>query len=148
MFLHGLAEGEVSEIDLGEGKTIIVKLVQIGNIDLDGYRNVDFEINGYRRSIRIKDRTQTVRSVLGEDCKFRMADSNNKSDVGASIPGNIIKILVKKGERVEEGQSLAVIEAMKMETNIVATIEGIIEAVYVSEGQQVKTGELLMKISN
>ena len=37
---------------------------------------------------------------------------------------------------------------MKMETNIVATIEGIIEAVYVSEGQQVKTGELLMKISN
>lgn len=148
VFLHGLAEGEVSEIDLGEGKTIIVKLVQIGNIDLDGYRNVDFEINGYRRSIRIKDRTQTVRSVLGEDSKFRMADSNNKSDVGASIPGNIIKILVKKGERVEEGQSLAVIEAMKMETNIVATIEGIIEAVYVSEGQQVKTGELLMKISN
>ena len=71
-----------------------------------------------------------------------------RSDVGASIPGNIIKILVKKGERVEEGQSLAVIEAMKMETNIVATIEGIIEAVYVSEGQQVKTGELLMKISN
>ena len=148
VFLHGLAEGEVSEIDLGEGKTIIVKLVQIGNIDLDGYRNVDFEINGYRRSIRIKDRTQTVRSVLGEDSKFRMADPNNKSDVGASIPGNIIKILVKKGERVEEGQSLAVIEAMKMETNIVAIIEGVIEEVYVSEGQQVKTGELLMKISN
>ena len=49
VFLHGLAEGEVSEIDLGEGKTIIVKLVQIGNIDLEGYRNVDFEINGYRR---------------------------------------------------------------------------------------------------
>ena len=147
VFLHGLAEGEVSEIDLGEGKTIIVKLVQIGNIDIGGYRNVDFEINGYRRSIRIKDRTQTVRNVLGEDSKFRMADQDNKSDVGASIPGNVIKILVNKGERVKEGQSLAVIEAMKMETNIVAAIEGIIEEVYVSEGQPVKTGELLMKIS-
>ena len=138
VFLHGLAEGEVSEIDLGEGKTIIVKLVQIGNIDIGGYRNVDFEINGYRRSIRIKDRTQTVRNVLGEDSKFRMADQDNKSDVGASIPGNVIKILVNKGERVKEGQSLAVIEAMKMETNIVAAIEGIIEEVYVSEGQPVK----------
>lgn len=76
-----------------------------------------------------------------------MADQDNKSDVGASIPGNVIKILVNKGERVKEGQSLAVIEAMKMETNIVAVIEGIIEEVYVSEGQPVKTGELLMKIS-
>lgn len=76
-----------------------------------------------------------------------MADQDNKSDVGASIPGNIIKILVNKGERVKEGQSLAVIEAMKMETNIVAAIEGIIEEVYVSEGQPVKTEELLMKIS-
>ena len=76
-----------------------------------------------------------------------MADQDNKSDVCASIPCNIIKILVNKGERVKEGQSLAVIEAMKMETNIVAVIEGIIEEVYVSEGQPVKTGELLMKIS-
>ena len=76
-----------------------------------------------------------------------MADQDNKSDVCASIPGNSIKILVNKGERVKEGQSLAVIEAMKMETNIVAVIEGIIEEVYVSEGQPVKTGELLMKIS-
>ena len=76
-----------------------------------------------------------------------MADQDNKSDVCASIPGNIIKILVNKGERVKEGQSLAVIEAMKMETNIVAVREGIIEVVYVSEGQPVKTGELLMKIS-
>ena len=76
-----------------------------------------------------------------------MADQDNKSDVGASIPGNVIKILVNKGERVKEGQSLAVIEAMKMETNIVAAIEGIIEEVYVSEGQPVKTEELLMKIS-
>ena len=67
-----------------------------------------------------------------------MADQDNKSDVGASIPGNVIKILVNKGERVKEGQSLAVIEAMKMETNIVAAIEGIIEEVYVSEGQPVK----------
>lgn len=147
VFFHGLSEGEVSEIEVGEGKTLIVKLLQIGNIDEEGNRVVDFEINGNRRSVKIKDRTQKVRSVLGEDSKFRMANADNKYEVGASIPGNIIKILVNKGEEVKEGQSLVVIEAMKMETNIVAAISGVVERIFVTEGQQVKTGELLIKIS-
>lgn len=146
IFFYGLAEGEISEIDLGEGKTLILKLVQIGKLDSDGCRTLDFEINGYRRSITIKDKTQTERSVLGEDSKFRMANPDNKSEVGASIPGNIIKVLVAKGDKVKEGQSLLVIEAMKMETNIIASCNGVIEEVYANEGQQVKTGELLIKI--
>jgi pyruvate carboxylase len=75
-----------------------------------------------------------------------MADTENKLEVGASIPGTIIKVLVKDGDNVKEGESLLVIEAMKMETNIVASSTGIVETVLVQEGQQVKTGELLMKI--
>ena len=75
-----------------------------------------------------------------------MADPEDKSEVGASIPGNINKILVKEGDEVKEGQSLIIIEAMKMETNIVAPVSGVIEFVAAKEGQQVKTGELLIKI--
>ena len=75
-----------------------------------------------------------------------MADPSNKLQIGASIPGGIIKVLVKEGDEVKEDQSLIVIEAMKMETNILATSAGIIESVLVEEGQQVKTGELLIKI--
>jgi pyruvate carboxylase len=75
-----------------------------------------------------------------------MADTENKLEVGASIPGTIIKVLVKEGDSVKEGESLLVIEAMKMETNIVASTTGTIESVLIKEGQQVKTGELLMKI--
>ena len=85
--------------------------------------------------------------VLGEDSKFRMADSNNKSDVGASIPGNIIKILVKKGERVEEGQSLAVIEAMKMETEIVAPADGTVAQILVKAGDAVETGTAMVVLN-
>ena len=76
----------------------------------------------------------------------KMADPENKLEIGASIPGTIIKVLVKEGDEVKEGESLLVIEAMKMETNIVASSTGTIESVLIQEGQQVKTGELLMKI--
>lgn len=55
-------------------------------------------------------------------------------------------MLVKAGDTVKEGDSLLVVEAMKMETNIVASSAGTIESVLVSEGQQVKTGELLVKL--
>jgi pyruvate carboxylase len=75
-----------------------------------------------------------------------MADSSDKLEIGASIPGTVLKVLVKEGESVKEGQSLAVIEAMKMETNIVASSNGVVEKVAVKEGAQVKTGQLIIKL--
>ena len=76
----------------------------------------------------------------------RMADENNPMEVGANIPGNIIKVLVCEGEQVAEKQPIAVIEAMKMETNILATADGVVDTIYVDEGQQVKAGELVIKL--
>ena len=67
-------------------------------------------------------------------------------EIGANIPGNIIKVLVKEGETVEANQPIAVIEAMKMETNILAAAAGTVERIYVSEGQQVKAGEMVAKL--
>ncbi|HEY5524436.1 MAG TPA: pyruvate carboxylase subunit B, partial [Clostridium sp.] len=146
VFFHGLAEGETSEIEVAEGKTLIVQLIEIGRLDAEGYRTLDFEINGNRREIKIKDNTQRITGDMGEGTSSKMADPSNKLQIGASIPGGIIKVLVKEGDEVKEDQSLIVIEAMKMETNILATSAGIIESILVQEGQQVKTGELLVKI--
>ena len=64
-------------------------------------------------------------------------------EVGANIPGNIVKVLVRVGEVVEEGQPIAVIEAMKMETNIIAKAAGEIEEIFVKAGDQVKAGQLI-----
>ena len=60
VFFHGLAEGETSEIEVAEGKTMIVQLIEIGKLDADGNRTVDFEINGNRREIKIKDKTERI----------------------------------------------------------------------------------------
>lgn len=146
VFFHGLAEGETSEIEVAEGKIMVVQLIEIGKLDSEGYRTLDFEINGNRREIKIKDKTERIVSNLGTGTSSKMADPSNKQEIGSSIPGTIIKILVKEGQEVKEGESLVVVEAMKMETNMVSSCNGIVESILVSEGQQVKTGELLVKI--
>ena len=58
----------------------------------------------------------------------------------------ISKLNVKPGDPVEENQVVAVIEAMKMEINIVARIRGTVDQVLIKEGSTVKAGELIMTL--
>ncbi|NLK93886.1 MAG: pyruvate carboxylase [Clostridiales bacterium] len=145
VFFHGLREGETCEIEVAEGKIFIIQLVEIGKLDAEGYRTLDFEVNGNRREIKVKDKSIRYEGNI-EESLTKMADPENKMEIGAGIPGNVIKILVKEGEEVKENQNLLVIEAMKMETNILATSSGIVDSIIVKEGQQVKTGELLITL--
>ena len=55
-------------------------------------------------------------------------------------------INVKKGDKVAVNQVVAVIEAMKMETNVVARMEGVVDSVLVDAGDSVKAGELILTI--
>ena len=142
IFFHSLAEGETCEVKLGEGRVLIVRLQEVRPVDNDGMREAIFEVNGNRRIIKIKDKTVTVNSSNS----VLYADESNPLEVGANIPGNIIKVLVKEGDKVEANQPIAVIEAMKMETNILAAAAGTVERIYVSEGQQVKAGEMVAKL--
>ena len=142
IFFHSLAEGETCEVKLGEGKILIVRLQEVRPVDNEGMREAIFEVNGNRRIIKIKDKTVTVNSSNS----VLYADENNPMEIGANIPGNIIKVLVKEGETVDANQPIAVIEAMKMETNILAASAGVVERIYVSEGQQVKAGEMVAKL--
>ena len=58
----------------------------------------------------------------------------------------VAEILIAEGDEVEEKQPIAVIEAMKMETNILAPAKGVVDKIYIKEGQQVKAGELIAKL--
>ena len=144
IFFHGLEEGETCEVKLEEGNVLVIKLHEIRGLDAEGKRDLVFEVNGNRRIIKIKD--NDMASSVHAVATARMADENNPMEVGANIPGNIIKVLVCEGEQVAEKQPIAVIEAMKMETNILATADGVVDTIYVDEGQQVKAGELVIKL--
>ncbi len=144
IFFHGLAEGETCEIKLAEGKQIIVKLTSSSrDTDEEGFKTVIFEVNGNRTAVKIKDRSA---AISANSSHILYADEENPAEIGASIPGNIVKVLVKEGDEVDEKQPVAVVEAMKMETNILAPMKGVIDKIYVKEGQQVKAGELVARL--
>lgn len=144
IFFHGLGEGETCEVKFDEGHIMMVKLQEVKAVDSEGNREAIFEVNGNRRIIKIKDTSVTVNAHNA----VLYADEDDPMEIGANIPGNIIKILVKEGETIVENQPIAVIEAMKMETNILALSAGVVERIYVSEGQQVKAGEMIAKLKN
>ena len=145
IFFHGLAEGETCEIKLAEGKQIIVKLTSSSrDTDDEGFKTVIFEVDGNRTAVKIKDKSAAISANAS---KIMYADEENPAEIGANIPGNIVKLLVKEGDEVGEKQPVAVVEAMKMETNILAPMKGTVDKIYVEEGQQVKAGELIARLS-
>ena len=144
IFFHGLEVGETCEVKLQEGKEMVIKLNYIHSPDDEGMRELDFEVNGNRRVIKIKDINVRNANVKAEAA--RIANEDDPNEVGANIPGNIVKVLVGEGDHINEGDAIAVIEAMKMQTNIIATAEGQIKEICVKEGQQVKAGQLVAVI--
>lgn len=144
VFFHGLYEGETCEVEIAEGKILVIKLVEIGKLDQEGNKTLIFEVNGYRREIKIKD--PSAQKIDTTTLEAIMADKNNPKEVGASIPGAVLKVLVKEGEAVKENQPLLILEAMKMEANITSPLSGRVESVLAKEQQQVKSGQLLVKL--
>ena len=68
------------------------------------------------------------------------------ASLSAPMPGKILQVLVKEGQKVEPGQPLMILEAMKMEHRIVASEEGIISSIFFSEGDQVQQGVPLLEM--
>ena len=141
VFFNGMALGETNKINIEDGKTLVIRYLGLGDQNDDGTRNVQFELNGMRREVAVPDPAakDTGKRVV-------MADPKDKSQVGASIPGMVSRVNVKPGDRVEPNQVLAVIEAMKMETSMVARMAGTVDQVTVKTGQAVQAGELLVTI--
>ncbi len=70
----------------------------------------------------------------------------NDGELFTKMPGKIIKILVKEGEEVKKGQTLLILEAMKMENEIKSSIDGTVRAVHISEGAVLEDGVLMMEV--
>jgi len=141
VFFHGLAVGETNKVNIADGKTLVIKYLGLGEVDEEGMRTVTFELNGIRRDVKVPDEKAQKNIV-----KVPMADPEDKSQVGASIPGAVSKIAVKVGDTVEKNQTLVTIEAMKMETAVTARMGGTVENICVREGDTVKGGQLLVTL--
>ncbi|MBM4764543.1 pyruvate carboxylase [Bacillus sp. B15-48] len=140
-FLYGMKLGEEIEVEIETGKTLIVKLISVGEPQADGNRVVYFELNGQQREVIIKD--ESIKSTVAAKIK---ADQKNESHLAATMPGTVIKVLVEKGEKVTQGDHLIITEAMKMETTIQAPFTGIVKEIVVQNGASIEPGDLLIEL--
>jgi pyruvate carboxylase len=142
MFFFGPEPEAENLVEIEPGKTLIVKLLAVGEPHADGKRTVFFEINGQPREVVITDRS--LASSVREAPKAEPADPNQ---VGAPLPGLVVNVAVVAGDPVRKGQKLLSIEAMKMETTLYAERPGRVADVLAVVGGQVQTGDLLVRMT-
>ena len=142
-FLYGMRLGEEIEVEIEKGKTLIVKLVSIGEPQADATRVIYFELNGQPREVVIED--MGVESVT---VRKQKADPSNDAHIAATMPGTVLKVAVSKGAKVKRGDHLLITEAMKMETTIQAPFDGTVKEIYVSAGEPISTGDLLIELEH
>jgi len=140
-FFHGMKLDEEIKVDIERGKTLIVKLVSIGQAQPDGTRVIYFELNGQPREIVVKD--YSIKSTVVQK---RKGDTSNPNHINATMPGTVLNVLVKKGDVVEKGQTLAITEAMKMETTVQSPFTGVIRDILITSGESISTGDLLIEL--
>ncbi|CAO3429982.1 pyruvate carboxylase [Azospirillum endophyticum] len=140
-FFWGLLPGQEITIDLEKGKTLILRHLAMAEPEEDGSRQLFFELNGQPRSVRVLDRKvsppRTARPKAASGCP---------EQIGAPLPGLVVAVAVRSGQRVEKGELLVSIEAMKMETAVRADRGGVVALVAVTSGSQVDAKDLLVVI--
>ncbi len=140
-FFYGMKLREETSIELEPGKTIIVKLLSVGIPNEEGMRTVFFRVNGENRFVKVLDKSLNI--TKEEHTKVDPADANQ---IGAPLQGSLYKVLVKKGQVVKENDPLFIIEAMKMETTVVAFKTGKVKSVTLKEGKMVKQNDLIITL--
>jgi pyruvate carboxylase len=140
-FFYGPSPGERVAVDIERGKTLLIRLVSIGDVHADGTRPVVFELNGHAREVRVRDLEVQIAGEVR-----RKAEEGNWQDVGASMPGKVVKVMVQPGEAVAKGADLLVTEAMKMETSVRSPRNAIVEEVLVRQGDSVEAADLLLRL--
>ena len=141
IFFHGPEPAVENLVEIEPGKTLIVKLLAVGEPHADGKRTVFFELNGQPREVEVVDR-----SLASSVIETPKADPNDPNQVAAPLPGLVVVVAVVVGDAVRKGQKLLTMEAMKMETTLYAERPGRVAEVLTTVGQQVKTGDLLLRL--
>ncbi|HTL72506.1 MAG TPA: biotin/lipoyl-containing protein, partial [bacterium] len=141
VFFYGMKAGQEIAVEIEPGKTLFIRLVNIGAVDAEGKRAVNFELNGMARQLAIVDRSAkpTVKARV-------KADPAKPGEVGAPIPGLVTALAVSVGAKVAKGDKLLTLEAMKMQTTIYASADGVVDEICVANGDAVESKDLILKM--
>lgn len=111
---------------------------------------ISFSVNGEEHTVEITTQIDGTSETALPSARGTIRSSDGRSqttpEIRAPIPGIISDLLVAKGQSISAGQTVAVIEAMKMENPVKAPSAGIVSEVHVQKGQEVPSGLLLLTI--
>jgi pyruvate carboxylase len=139
-FFYGLKPGEEVEVSLGTGVSIFLSVDAIGEVDGAGYRVVYCRLNGQQRALSIRDR-----SMIDKTPQREKATVGDASQVAAPFSGMVV-VRVNVGDSIVLGQTVATIEAMKMEASITSSKAGVISRIAVEARASVEGGDLLLVV--
>jgi len=139
-FFYGLVQNKEHVVDLEPGVRLLIGLEAIGEADERGMRTVMATLNGQLRPVQARDR-----SVASDIPAAEKADRSNPNHVAAPFAG-VVTLTVREGDAVEAGQTIATIEAMKMEAAITSPTAGTVKRVAIGKMQQVEGGDLLIEL--
>ncbi|HEX3289097.1 MAG TPA: pyruvate carboxylase [Mycobacterium sp.] len=140
-FFYGLRHGDEHKVRLERGVELLIGLEAISEPDERGMRTVMCILNGQLRPVVVRDR-----SIASEVPAAEKADRSDPDHVAAPFAG-VVTVAVSTGDAVEAGQTIATIEAMKMEAAITAPKAGTVDRIAVSRTAQVEGGDLLVVVS-
>jgi pyruvate carboxylase len=140
-YLYGLKSGIEHTVEIEQGVSLLVALEAIGEPDEKGMRSVMATLNGQLRPITVRDRRIAVDAASAEK-----ADPAQTGQIAAPFMG-VVTLQVAEGDRVEAGQAVATIEAMKMEAAITTPIAGVVQRRAIPTTQQCEAGDLLVVIA-
>ncbi|MDF1574256.1 MAG: biotin/lipoyl-binding protein [Bacteroidales bacterium] len=126
------------------------------NVDMHGIEDnlARLEVNGtpyqveLHRAIKASKTPTLVRSAIRQEAKpqIEKREGGSSYPVLAPLPGSISKLEVGKGDIVKKGQILLIMEAMKMENQVLADRAGVVENIRVQPGDSVLQGDIIMEI--
>ena len=137
LFFYGLVPGVTETVTFEPGVVVFVELETVGDPDEDGLRTLYLRVNGAPRPVQVRDT-----SVKPSRAPARRAEAGNAHHVGAPLPG-VVMPKVAVGNEVVQGQPLAIVEAMKMESTVTSPSAGTVSEVVVADGASVDAGDLL-----
>ncbi|TAL46137.1 MAG: pyruvate carboxylase, partial [Salinibacterium sp.] len=141
-YLYGLHQGTERIVEISKGVSLYVGVEAIGDADDKGMRTVMATFNGQLRPVFVRDLTIKVDTKAAEK-----ADATKPGHIAAPFSG-VVTLQVEEGATVEAGQSVASIEAMKMEAAITSSVSGTVRRLAIPKTQQVDAGDLLVVIES
>ena len=137
------------------GKEYTVKIEEFGS------KEATLEVNGKKYVVGLKDlgkelnlgsvsevltplaTSDPIQSARKTNTPSTMGSTGGSGEVLSPLPGLILNVMVNVGDKVKNGQNIMIMEAMKMENDIIATKDGVIKSINVKNGDNISEGDVL-----